>query len=377
MQENWIGRSEGARVLFALDGRDDAARGLHHPARHALRRLVLALVAQPSAGRRSSRADDPALADFIAECNRMGTSEAVIETAEKRGYRHRRSRRVHPLDPDRRAAGLCRQFRADGIRHRRDLRLPGARPARPRFRPQIRPAGHPGGAAAGRRPGELRDRRRGLCRGRHAVQFRFPRRARRSPEAKRAVGERLEALGPASARSPIACATGACRASATGAARSRSSIARTAASCRCRRRICRSTLPEDVELRPAGQSARPSSDLEARRPARTAAARPSARPTRSTRSSNRPGISRASARRARRSRSSATRRRLLDAGRPVYRRHRACGAAPALFALLHPRADATAAISTSTSRSPACSPRAWCATRPIRTPTASGCSRRR
>ena len=68
-----------------------------------------------------------------------------------------------------------------------------------------------------------------------------------------------------SARSITACATGASRASATGAARSRSSIARSAASCRCRRRICRSTLPEDVTFDRAGQSARPPSDLEERR----------------------------------------------------------------------------------------------------------------
>ena len=52
-------------------------------------------------------------------------------------------------------------------------------------------------------------------------------------------------------------------------------------------------------LRQAGQSARPSSDLEARRLARNAAARPSARPTPSTPSSIHPGISRASARRMR------------------------------------------------------------------------------
>ena len=45
----------------------------------------------------------------------------------------------------------------------------------------------------------------------------------------------------------------------------------------------------------------------------------------------------ASARPARRSPSTAPRR-ILDAGRPVYRRRRARGPAPALFALLHPRA---------------------------------------
>src|SRR5262249_32877228 len=34
----------------------------------------------------AAAARDPKAAEFIAECRRMGTSEAVIETAEKRGY---------------------------------------------------------------------------------------------------------------------------------------------------------------------------------------------------------------------------------------------------------------------------------------------------
>ena len=49
--------------------------------------------------------------------------------------------------------------------------------------------------------------------------------------------------------------------------------------------------------------------------------------------------------------------RLLAAGRPVYRRRRARGPAPALLALLHPR-HARVRLSRSTSRSPACSRKA-------------------
>lgn len=86
MQHNWIGRSEGARVRFQLAGRDDSlevfttrpdtlfgasfcAVSANHP-----------LAAEMAEG-------NPELQAFIAECNRMGTSEADIETAEKRGYR--------------------------------------------------------------------------------------------------------------------------------------------------------------------------------------------------------------------------------------------------------------------------------------------------
>jgi leucyl-tRNA synthetase len=86
MQENWIGRSEGARVFFPLKGRRErleifttrpdtlfgasfCAISPNHP--------LAAELAQ----------SDKALAEFIAECNRMGTSEAVLETAEKKGYK--------------------------------------------------------------------------------------------------------------------------------------------------------------------------------------------------------------------------------------------------------------------------------------------------
>ena len=75
---------------------------------------------------------------FIAECKRTGTAQEVIDKAEKLGF-DTGIRAIHPFDPALAAAGLCREFHPDGIRHRRDLRLPGARPARPRFRQQIRP----------------------------------------------------------------------------------------------------------------------------------------------------------------------------------------------------------------------------------------------
>jgi leucyl-tRNA synthetase len=108
MQENWIGRSEGARVIFAvadsearievfttrpdtLYGAAFVALSPHHP------------LAQELA------ATDPALVDFIAECDRAGTSEAAIEAAEKRGYRTA-VEAVHPLDPNRRVPVYVANF---------------------------------------------------------------------------------------------------------------------------------------------------------------------------------------------------------------------------------------------------------------------------
>ena len=54
MQRNWIGRSEGAHVDFAV-GREDG-HGLHDPARHAVRRDVLRRRRRRAAGRRAVRA---------------------------------------------------------------------------------------------------------------------------------------------------------------------------------------------------------------------------------------------------------------------------------------------------------------------------------
>src|SRR6185312_15579816 len=88
MQERWIGRSEGARLRFALatpaDGigevevyttRPDTLFGMSFLALAPEHPLSAAVAAR-----------DAKAAGFIAECRRMGTSEAVIEAAEKRGY---------------------------------------------------------------------------------------------------------------------------------------------------------------------------------------------------------------------------------------------------------------------------------------------------
>ncbi len=88
MQARWIGRSEGARVRFPLEApqagiaevevyttRPDTLFGMSFLALAPEHPLAAAVAAR-----------DPKAASFIAECRRMGTSEAVIETAEKQGF---------------------------------------------------------------------------------------------------------------------------------------------------------------------------------------------------------------------------------------------------------------------------------------------------
>jgi leucyl-tRNA synthetase len=101
MQAKWIGRSEGARLRFTLvqaeDGidavevyttRPDTLYGMSFVALAPEHPLALAVAAR-----------DEAAADFIAECRRMGTSEAVIEAAEKRGF-DTGLRVAHPFMPN-------------------------------------------------------------------------------------------------------------------------------------------------------------------------------------------------------------------------------------------------------------------------------------
>ena len=129
--------SRSIRRRWARSGRaaDERTRSLHDPARHAVRREVHGARARPSAGRRRRRSTTRRSRRSSRRCRRMGTSVAAIETAEKKGY-DTGLKVLHPFDPRMAPARLCRQFRADGIRHGRDFRLPRPRSARPRFRPQ-------------------------------------------------------------------------------------------------------------------------------------------------------------------------------------------------------------------------------------------------
>ncbi len=84
MQRNWIGRSEGLSIRFALAGADgelevfttrpDTLCGATYMAVAPEHPLALAAAAR-----------DPAIAAFVEECRHQSTSEAVLEQMEKRG----------------------------------------------------------------------------------------------------------------------------------------------------------------------------------------------------------------------------------------------------------------------------------------------------
>jgi leucyl-tRNA synthetase len=91
MQSRWIGRSEGAKLRFRLDVVSRAATGMDEIEVYTTRPDTLfgmsfLAVAPEHKIAACAAATDPGAADFVAACRRMGTSEAVIEAAEKLGY---------------------------------------------------------------------------------------------------------------------------------------------------------------------------------------------------------------------------------------------------------------------------------------------------
>ncbi len=96
MQANWIGRSDGARVRFRLKGRDDALEVF--TTRHdTLFGASFMAISPDHPLAQEIAAKDPDMEAFIAECRSLGTSEAAIEQAEKRG-RDTGLRALHPFD---------------------------------------------------------------------------------------------------------------------------------------------------------------------------------------------------------------------------------------------------------------------------------------
>ncbi|CAA2143171.1 leucine--tRNA ligase [Hyphomicrobium sp. ghe19] len=101
MQANWIGRSEGMLVRWALDKKtapkDFSELEVYTTRPDTLFGASFLAVAADHPLAKAAAERDPKLAEFCDECRRMGTSVADIEAAEKRGY-DTGIRAVHPFD---------------------------------------------------------------------------------------------------------------------------------------------------------------------------------------------------------------------------------------------------------------------------------------
>jgi leucyl-tRNA synthetase len=103
MQRNWIGRSEGMLVRFALDPAT-APNGENELRVFTTRHDTLfgakfmAIAADHPLAQAAAK-KNPKLAEFIAEVKRIGTAQEIIDTAEKQGF-DTGIRAVHPFDPN-------------------------------------------------------------------------------------------------------------------------------------------------------------------------------------------------------------------------------------------------------------------------------------
>jgi len=102
MQKNWIGRSEGLLVRFALDmatapnGETELEVFTTRPDTLFGAKFMAVAPDHPLATAAAKR--NPVLRDFIKQCRHRGTAAAEIETAEKLGF-DTGIRARHPFDP--------------------------------------------------------------------------------------------------------------------------------------------------------------------------------------------------------------------------------------------------------------------------------------
>jgi leucyl-tRNA synthetase len=102
MQRNWIGRSEGLLVRFALDAKTTPSGETElkiFTTRHdTLFGAKFMAIAPDHPLAAAAAAKNPKLAEFIAETKRHGTAQEIIDTAEKQGF-DTGIKAIHPFDP--------------------------------------------------------------------------------------------------------------------------------------------------------------------------------------------------------------------------------------------------------------------------------------
>jgi leucyl-tRNA synthetase len=102
MQRNWIGRSEGLFIRFALDAKTtpsgETELDVFTTRPDTLFGAKFMAIAPDHPLAKAAAAKNAKLAAFIEECKRRGTSQAEIDTAEKMGF-DTGIKAIHPLDP--------------------------------------------------------------------------------------------------------------------------------------------------------------------------------------------------------------------------------------------------------------------------------------
>ena len=103
MQKNWIGRSEGLSVRFALDKAtapaDESEIEIYTTRPDTLFGASFVALAPEHPLAKKAAANNAHLAAFIDECRKMGTAQEAIDKAEKKGF-DTGIRVSHPFDPN-------------------------------------------------------------------------------------------------------------------------------------------------------------------------------------------------------------------------------------------------------------------------------------
>jgi leucyl-tRNA synthetase len=101
MQANWIGKSRGLQFAFETVGAPEGFGRLevYTTRPDTLLGASFAAISADHPLAKALEATDPAVAAFVADCRRGGTSAEAIETAEKMGFDTGITVK-HPLDPD-------------------------------------------------------------------------------------------------------------------------------------------------------------------------------------------------------------------------------------------------------------------------------------
>ncbi|MBX9804608.1 MAG: leucine--tRNA ligase [Alphaproteobacteria bacterium] len=86
MQENWIGRSEGAFVQFALVGRDNEAVDVFTTRPETLFGAAFCAISPAHPVAEALMKTNPALAEFVTMCQRTPTTEEALSTEEMQGF---------------------------------------------------------------------------------------------------------------------------------------------------------------------------------------------------------------------------------------------------------------------------------------------------
>ena len=84
MQANWIGRSEGVEMDFAVDGFEEPIRIYTTRPDTVMGVTYMAVAAEHPVALKAAQ-NNPQVAEFLEECKLIETSEAAMETMEKRG----------------------------------------------------------------------------------------------------------------------------------------------------------------------------------------------------------------------------------------------------------------------------------------------------